>query len=132
MRGMPNTNAYIDIARWDAGDDNSIGGAMVTGTFVYRNVPVFLEAMKPNAQLMQIPGAQITKTYIITARLNHMPDTNEGDRALVTGPFHQKLLNKWFVITSIDPSHGSSRRGNAFLRIFMQRIGYADHELPIA
>lgn len=129
---LPGANVWVDIARYTNEDDNSIGGAMVTGTWIHTNVAMHIEAMKPVSMLMQTPGAQIVKTYIATARYEHVKDAREGDRVMVRKPYHSPYINQWLVITSFDPSAQSVRSGHNNVRMYLQRIGHPQHELDIA
>ena len=129
---LPGTNAWVDIARYETGDDNAIGGAMVTGSWIHENVAMHIEAMKPVAMLMQTPGAQIIKTYIATVRYDHVRDAREGDRVMVKKPYHSPYIDQWLVITSFDPSAQSTRSGYANVRMYLQKMGHAEHELDIA
>lgn len=127
--GLNNTGR---IWRFTASSNNdTIGGAVPTGTILYTPVFSRIASAKPTLALLE-QGLETPE--IFTAELSYFPysptgtfDVQHNDQYEVTAPQVSSFYQKRFVIIGIQ--HTSYNDARRFLRVTMRRLETANSNL---
>jgi hypothetical protein len=107
------------IWRITEGADDSVGGAMVTGTAVYTNVAIRIDE-KPVEQILMQQGLEIVKNFeaIVT------PPTmviKERDEVEITYPIDDAYYGARFRIVNVSRSRWVTRHPSSYIVFMMIR-----------
>ena len=116
-------NLRVNIERETFSDD-SYGGAVSTGTVIYRNEPTRLDYFMPRQNLIGPYGLETSKTYSFFFHYNqqHPITIQENDAIIPVFPLHHpQYLERFRVIgVSFEATHPSDPRG--IVEVTCQRI----------
>ena len=107
------------IWKIDYGDDDIVGGAMITGSVVYSNVPARIES-NPEEQVLLQQGLQTLRTFnalIVPGSL----DVKERDELEVIAPSNHIYYAARFRIMGIQYSSMDTSNPNNYARLSMVR-----------
>ena len=107
---MAGNNCRLDIYRIGYDTDDSVGGAMITGSLQYHDRPAFLQA-NPEEQIILQQGLETLRTYTVT--IPGTLDIRERDELQVIAPFDHPYINSRFRVMGVrysshpprDPRH---------------------------
>lgn len=109
----------VKVSIWHRTDlaDDSIGGAIVTGTATYTNVWCRFEAQMPN-QLLLEQGLETMKIHRVIARPSTL-QVQEFDELQITYPYsHPHYLDYFRVVGVLDTNfHPQDPRGYLILQV---------------
>ena len=108
------------IWKIDYGDDDIVGGAMITGSVVYSNVPARIES-NPEEQVLLQQGLQTLRTFNALIVIPGSPDVQERYEFEVTTPVHHPYYSVRFRITGIQYSSMDRYNPNNYIRLSMTR-----------
>lgn len=95
------------IQNSNVGDDSS-GGAIITGTVAYSDIPIRLSARRPSQQALE-QGLEVDRIFDMII-VGQSLSLNERDEVQVTSPVDSPYLNEQFRIMGIQ--HDSRRKGH--------------------
>jgi len=104
-------NIKVNIWRINNDPDDSIGGAMLTGTLLYQIIEARMEQTRPSLLLLQ-QGYETNKVFMFVLRPANLAMDERDELEVAYPPIH-KYYGKRFRVTSIQyPSmHPSDSRG---------------------
>lgn len=105
----------VNVIQINYSSDDTIGGAVTTGTTVYSNMPAVLTLRRPSQQSLE-QGLETDQIYDFTCspRFYRAQVTiNERDEILVTGPIDHILYNLRFRVTGVQAPKSRTRSGAA-------------------
>jgi hypothetical protein len=105
-------NLLVNIRRQSQADDDSVGGANVTGTFVYELIPASIRQNMPSdAQRIQGLESQVTYNFTVQGmRGGTLITLYEKDEVVVMQPINHPYANQTFRITGVNtPTQRISR-----------------------
>lgn len=105
----------VDIIRINYSADDSIGGAVTTGTTVYSNMPAVLTLRRPSQQSLE-QGLEVNQIYDFTCRPRFYKSQvviYERDEILVTWPTDHILYNLRFRATGVQAPRSRTRSAGA-------------------
>ena len=117
MPGGMNTRVFI--IRINYGDDDAVGGAMITGTVLHSNVHARIEA-NPEDQLLLQQGLDTIRTFnalIVPGSL----DVRERDELEIVAPSHHPYYGVRFRIVGVQFSSMDRYNPNNYMRLSMIR-----------
>ena len=112
-------NLKSSIWRIDYEADNSVGGAVTTGTVVYENVFTRLQANMEEQLLLQ-QGLETQRTFRVVVVPGTM-DIRERDELEVTQPTDHIYYNKRFRIIGVTYSNFTPRDPRNYLMLTLDR-----------
>jgi hypothetical protein len=101
----------VDIIRMNYGNDDSVGGAVTTGTTVYCDLPSVLTPRRPSQQSLEA-GLETDDIYDFTCAgkfYRNKVTIFERDEILVTWPLDHDLYNLRLRVTGMQPGRGRRR-----------------------
>ena len=113
------TNLLCSIYRYTESDDDIVGGAVVTGTAVYDNIPIRIEE-QPVQQLLLQQGLETVKTFDAIV----VPGTlviKERDEIEVTFPVEDVRYGKRYRIINSRPSSMNTRDPRSYISLTLVR-----------
>ena len=111
-------NCKVKIWRYTNQDDDSVGGAVLSGTVQFANMFARLDEI-PSEQLLVQQGLETTKSFTATL----VPGTNdirERDELEVTEPYDHRFYGKKFRIIEVR-SPFNPRNPNNYMVVTMDR-----------
>lgn len=112
-------NCFLSVWRWQFLEDDSVGGALPTGTYVYRDLPSFL-MQNPEEQLLLQQGLEIHRTF--TAQVvPHWLTIYERDEVEVIAPTDHPFYGKRFRVTNIRYSTHPRRDPRGYILLDLTR-----------
>lgn len=110
-------NVKINVYSMDNLDDDSIGGAILTGTLVGQSLPCRFEQAKPNYLLMQ-QGIEISKIWTVVLK-PYDTDIIERDEIEIVYPVNHPYYGERFRVKTKEYSshHPSDPRGYLILYV---------------
>jgi hypothetical protein len=117
-------NIRFDIWRtgW-VGADDDVGGAVITGSFVYTGVQGRMQADMPSQLLLQ-QGLETTRTFTATLFPGTL-DVRERDEVIVSDPFDHVYHDKWFRVVGVQYSDFNPRDPRNYLILSLVRSVFA-------
>lgn len=112
-------NCLLSIWRWLYEEDDSVGGAVPTGTFVYRDVPAMLQENKEEQLLLQ-QGLEIHRTFVANI-VPHWLIVYEGDEVEVIQPTDSAHYGKRFRVINIRYSTHNRRDPRGYIALTLTR-----------
>jgi hypothetical protein len=112
-------NTKVTIWRMDTDDDDSVGGAVITGTSVYTHINIRFQA-EPEQQLLLQQGLQTMRTFTAMVVPGYL-DIRERDELEVTAPIDHIYYGKRFRITSVSYSSHNRRDPRNYIRLGLIR-----------
>ena len=112
-------NCRSTIWRISQGEDDAVGGAMITGTSIYNDVLTRLES-EPEDQVFAAQGLETLRTY----RATIVPGTlriKERDELEITHPFDHIYYAHRFRITSVQYSSHNPRDPRNYILLGLVR-----------
>jgi hypothetical protein len=112
-------NIRVDVWRIDTGDDDIVGGAVITGSLVYSDVACMMQPQDEEQLLLQqgIETVRIFNANVVPGTL----DIREKDQLEISKPQdHPDWSNRFRVITVSKPSH-NPRDPRNYLRLVLTR-----------
>ena len=116
-------NRRCDIYHFTFPTDDSVGGALPTGTVSYWNVPIRMQENPPNQLLVQ-QGLETLRTF----SANVVPGTlniYERDEIKITKPLDDMFYGKFFRVIGVRYSDLNPRDPRAYLMITLVRSDIA-------
>ena len=115
-------NVRFDVYSMDNLDDDSIGGAIVTGTLVAQSVHGRFAQQKPNYLLLQ-QGIEVNKIWNVVAK-PFGTDIEEKDEIEIVYPVNHPYYGERFRVTGTEYSshHPSDPRG--YLILYVEKREY--------
>lgn len=107
-------------------NNDEVGGAVLTGSAVYQNIPVRIQANMPEQLLLQ-QGLSTPRLYTVTAYPASM-DIRERDEMEITFPSNHKYVNDRFRIVGVNETnfHPSDGRGYLLLSVMREERSHAN------
>lgn len=112
-------NTKVKIIRINYGDDDAVGGAMITGTVMHPWVNARIEA-NPEDQLLLQQGLETIRTFnalIVPASL----DVRERDELEIRKPVYHPYYGVRFRIVGVQYSSMDKYNPNNYMRLSMIR-----------
>lgn len=112
----------VDVIQINYSSDDSVGGAVTTGTTAYSSLPAVLTLRRPSQQSLE-QGLETDRIYDFTCAAKFYGSQvtiNERDEILVTWPTTHALYNLRFRVTGVQV--GRSRVRYAPLHCTLSRI----------
>ena len=109
------------IWKIDYDDDDVVGGAMITGSVAYSNVPARIEANPQEQLLMQQQGLETVRTFNALIVIPGSPDVQERYEFEVTAPVHHSYYGVRFRIVGVQYSSMDRYNPNNYIRLSMTR-----------
>jgi hypothetical protein len=103
-------NLQINIWRMTVNADDSVGGALVTGTVAYTNLNAAITPRRPS-QLMLEQGLETDAIYDLTSHLKDIT-LYERDEVEVVHPSDHPLYGLRFRIVGVQPSRRRPKHGH--------------------
>ena len=113
-------NTRVQIHRINYASDDSVGGAVITGTVAHEHVMARIEANEQEQLLMQQPGLETVRTFnalIVPGTL----DVRERDELEITAPDYHPYYALRFRIVGVQFSSMDRYNPNAYMRLSMVR-----------
>lgn len=110
----------VDVYRRVQGDDDAVGGAVVTYQVATRNVPAAIFTNRPSRQSLEA-GIEVPTTYDLTCRPGIA--IREGDEVEVVSPSDDELYG--VRLTVIGVQIGKRRRNRAAIHATLSRHNYS-------
>lgn len=101
----------VSVIQINYSSDDSIGGAVTTGTTVYSNMPASLTLRRPSQQSLE-QGLEVNQIYDFTCAARYYRNQvtiNERDEILVTWPLDHILYNLRFRVTGVQAPRSRTR-----------------------
>ena len=112
-------NFRVNIWRVNYSTDDEIGGAVVTGTYVYNNVQARMQGNKPEQVLLQ-QGLETDRTFNVVLIPGTL-DIRERDEIEVCQPIEHVYYGQRFRIRSILYSDLNPRDRRNYLMLSVSR-----------
>jgi len=112
-------NCLLSVWRWKFLVDDSVGGAVPTGTYVYRDLPALLMENEEEQLLLQ-QGLETQKTFSANI-VPHWLIINERDEIEVVAPTDHPYYGKRFRITNIRFSTHNRRDPRGYILLSLSR-----------
>lgn len=112
-------NVRLDIWRVTTGDDDDVGGAMVTGTPVYQGVMARFQADPPNLLLLQ-QGLETVPTFTATVIPGTL-DIQERDEVVLSAPSDHIYYNQYFRVVGVQYSSFNPRDSRNYVILHLQK-----------
>jgi len=96
-------NLFCDIWRMNYADDDTVGGAVITGTVVYQNIGLNMQEL-PVEQLLLQQGLETQKSFRGTIAPGNL-DVRERDEIEITSPYNHPYFEERFRI--VNARHSS-------------------------
>lgn len=103
-------NLKAEIIRISYGDDDAVGGAVVTGTCVYEGLNVAISQRRPS-QVSLEQGLEVANIFDFTCRAKDVT-LFERDEVRVTWPLDHPYYNLCFRIMGVQLPRGRTRYRN--------------------
>ena len=103
-------NIRVDIWRMTDNADDSVGGALITGTVVYEAIRAAMSPRRPTQAALEA-GLETNAIYDFTAQLRGIT-LFERDEVEVVLPVDHELAAKRFRIVGVQPSRRHGRQGH--------------------
>lgn len=103
-------NIQVDVWRMTNDPDDSVGGALITGTVVYENLHSAISPRRPTQAALEA-GLEVDAIYDFTARLRNIT-LHERDEVEVVCPADHVLYGLRFRIVGVQPSRRHGRLGH--------------------
>lgn len=103
-------NLQVNVWRMTVNADDSVGGALITGTVVYNNLWAALTPRRPS-QMMLEQGLETDAIYDFTSRLKDIT-LYERDEVEVVHPPNHPLYGLRFRIVGVQPSRRRPYHGH--------------------
>lgn len=116
-------NIKVDIWKFHNIDDDEIGGAQLKDTRIYENLPVRIEANRPNSLLLD-QGLETDESFQMLSR-PLLAEIKERDEVEVVWPPEHRFYGKRFRITAIQATSMNPRDTRSFFSCILRRIDYA-------
>lgn len=96
-----------DIVRISYSDDDDVGGAQVTGSCVYGELPIALNERRPSQQSLE-QGLEVAGVYDLTCKANGV-SLFERDEVQITWPLDHPHYGCRFRIVGVQSPRGRVR-----------------------
>lgn len=116
-------NCRFSIWREVGEPDDSVGGAMVTGTRLYTDVRGRLESVRPT-QLLLEQGLEYERLWDIMVRPYSL-DVRERDELELTAPPSHRFYGERFRIIGMDFAGMHPQDGRNFIQLKARHIDFA-------
>ncbi len=100
-------NLKADIIRISYGDDDEVGGAVVTGSCVYSDLAVAISPRRPSQSSLE-QGLEVPGLYDLTCRAKSVT-LFERDEVQVTWPLDHPHYSCRFRIVGVQPPRGRAK-----------------------
>jgi hypothetical protein len=101
----------VNVIEINYSDDDNVGGAVITGTTRYSNLPSVLTLRRPSQQSLEA-GLEVNDIYDFTCAARFQAGRVtifERDELLVTWPLDHALYNLRFRVTGVQPGRGRTK-----------------------
>lgn len=112
-------NIRFDIFRMNWADDDSVGGAVITGTCQYADVPGRLKAEEPMQLLLQ-QGLETPRTFTATLFPGTL-DIRERDELWISEPHDHIYYHQYFRIVGVRYSDFTYRDPRSYMILSLVR-----------
>jgi hypothetical protein len=103
---LKGSNVFVDFIAISNQPDDSVGGAMISGTVSHSSVSIRLQA-EPTEQLLLQQGLETPRMF--TAVCKYLSNVRERDEFQVVNPYNHQYLNQRFRIIGVKySSHNPS------------------------
>lgn len=112
-------NVRLDIYRINYANNDTVGGAVITGTCQYQGVQASFQANMPSQLLLQ-QGLETERTFtamVIPGTL----DIRERDEVLISEPFDHVYHNKYFRVVGVVYSSHNPRDPRNYILLSLVR-----------
>lgn len=112
-------NIRFDIFRVNYGNDDEVGGAVITGTCQYHDILGRLQGEMPNQLLLQ-QGLETPRTFTATIFPGTL-DIRERDEVWVSEPHDHVYYHQYFRVIGVTYSNFTSRDPRSYLLLSLTR-----------
>jgi len=103
-------NLQVNVWRMTVDTDDTVGGAMITGTVAYYNLDAAITPHRPSQLLLQ-QGLETNATYDLTSKLRNIT-LYERDEVEVVHPVGHPFYGLRFRIMGVQPSRRRPYHGH--------------------
>ena len=114
------SNVRFDVWRVNYGSDDDVGGSVVTGTYIYRNVPGRFQ-QQPEEQMFVQQGLETVKSFTCIVEPATL-DIDERDEIEVSAPGNHYYYGKRFRVINARPSDFVPNDRRNYLMLTLTRV----------
>lgn len=112
-------NTLFSLWRMEAQDDDYVGGASISGTVVYQNIPGRMQGFMPQ-QVYNAQGLETERTFTIVIAPGTR-DIRERDELELTAPYDHFYFGDRFRVIGVLPSDFDTRDPRNYMMLTTSR-----------